>query len=88
MTERAVILSSGETLGIKDFPIRIPSGSQAENIPASATLRETEIKMIQHALRQCEYNQKAAAEILGITRDALIRKLKKYNITIKRGIES
>jgi len=51
------------------------------------SLRDTEMSLIKKTLEICNYNQKAAAGILGITRDSLIRKLKKYNITIKRKMD-
>jgi transcriptional regulator of acetoin/glycerol metabolism len=41
-----------------------------------------EIKNIRKALQSCNYNQQAAADALGIHRDALSRKMKKYNINI------
>jgi DNA-binding protein Fis len=41
--------------------------------------------MVLKALQTCKYNQTTAADMLGITRDALIRKMKKYNISITKG---
>jgi DNA-binding NtrC family response regulator len=43
-----------------------------------------EIEIIRAALIKTRYNQKAAAESLGITRDALIRRMKKYGINITK----
>ena len=43
-----------------------------------------EIDLIQKALKRSGYNQQAAADALGIHRDALSRKMKKYNIGISR----
>jgi DNA-binding NtrC family response regulator len=50
----------------------------------TVNLKNNEIQIIQKALQSVRYNQKAAADILGITRDALIRKMKKYNIRINK----
>jgi DNA-binding NtrC family response regulator len=84
MTERAIILCKGNTLGINDFPVKSykrESGVRKEDI---ADLKNNEIIIIRKALQKSKYNQKVAADILGITRDTLIRKMKKYDITVTR----
>ncbi|MCX6245289.1 MAG: sigma-54 dependent transcriptional regulator [Bacteroidetes bacterium] len=83
MAERAIILSKGDTLTVKDFPYEARSANDSGNIE-QPTLQEQEVKVIRQALRDHGYNQKAAAESIGISRDALIRKMKKYNIRIKK----
>ena len=82
MAERAVILSKGLTLGITDFPIkqREKHVIGAEVKRHNLQLHETE--MIRQALKASAFNQKQAAGLLGISRDALIRKMRKYNILI------
>jgi DNA-binding NtrC family response regulator len=83
MTERAVILVKGELLTVQDFPLKAsysPAGSNNESL----TMQEQEIRLLRQALRDNGYNQKAAAEALGITRDSLIRRMKKHNIRIKK----
>lgn len=87
MTERAIILCKGNLLGINDFPVKPQKLSSSEDHADSVNLKIHEIKMIRKALQSCKYNQKAAAEMLGITRDALIRKMKKYDITVSKGEE-
>jgi DNA-binding NtrC family response regulator len=84
MTERAIILSKGNLLGIDDFPIKKHSVHHKDSQKDIVNLRTSEIQIIQKALHSVKYNQKAAADILGITRDALIRKMKKYNIIINK----
>ena len=84
MTERAIILSKGATLGVNDFPIKTKLKSSKNKESIRFHLEENEIELIRLALHNCEYNQKATAEILGISRDALIRKMKKYNIIISK----
>ncbi len=82
MAERAVILSKGNKLGIEDFPLRYsakpPSGEESSGL----NLHDTEMDVIRKALKASDYNQKHAASLLGISRDTLIRKMKKYNILI------
>ncbi|MBE0647299.1 MAG: sigma-54-dependent Fis family transcriptional regulator [Bacteroidales bacterium] len=86
MAERAVILFKGGTLGAQDFPLKTAYGTVKATSTVVSTLQDTEIDQIQKALHWCEFNQKAAADMLGISRDALIRKMKKYNIAVKREI--
>jgi DNA-binding NtrC family response regulator len=84
MTERAIILSKGNILGIDDFPLKKHNLPQTDDRNDLVNLKTNEIQIIQKALQSVKYNQKAAAELLGITRDALIRKMKKYNIVINK----
>lgn len=84
MVERAIILCKGNVLGAEDFPIKQHSTSRGELLNESVNLKSNEIQIIQKALQNVNYNQKAAADVLGITRDALIRKMKKYNIRINK----
>jgi DNA-binding NtrC family response regulator len=84
MVERAIILCKGKLLGVDDFPFRHQSTTLSDNNSESVNLKNNEIQIIQKALQSVRYNQRAAADILGITRDALIRKMKKYNIVINK----
>ncbi len=84
MAERAIILCKGNSLGINDFPVTARQTFSTEQNGGSINLKTHEIDLIRKALKNCKYNQKAAADALGITRDALIRKMKKYDITISR----
>ncbi len=84
MTERAIILCKGNILGIKDFPVKLPKNSPQEEQTESVNMKLHEIGLIQKALKSSGYNQQAAADALGIHRDALSRKMKKYNIGISR----
>jgi transcriptional regulator with PAS, ATPase and Fis domain len=84
MTERAFILCKGNSIGINDFPVRSRKTQPAMHKPGSHNLKTVEIELLRNVLISCRYNQKAAADALGITRDALIRKMKKYNINISK----
>ena len=87
MTERAIILCKGNLLGTNDFLVKPQKISSSEDHADSFNLKIHEIKMIRKALQSCKYNQKAAADMMGITRDALIRKMKKYDISVSKGEE-
>jgi DNA-binding NtrC family response regulator len=74
-------------LGLNDFPVKFQKTELNGLKEDVEDLKNNEIRMIRKALQNCKYNQKVTAEVLGITRDTLIRKMKKYNITIRRGEE-
>ena len=84
MTERAIILCKGNSLRISDFRVK-PQKTEI-NVPTDemVDLKMNEIKIIRKALQICKCNQQAAADALGIHRDALSRKMKKYNININK----
>ncbi len=84
MTERAVILSKGKILGISDFMIKSAKPERVETSEEFIDLKTIEINMIRKSLRKTAFNQKEAAVLLGITRDALIRKMQKYGITLSK----
>jgi DNA-binding NtrC family response regulator len=84
MTERAIILSKGNNIGIHDFPVNANSKSaQAAETP-KLNLEENEAELIRIALQTCNNNQIATANALGIQRMALTRKMQKYNINIAK----
>lgn len=74
--ERAVILASGYTLSGDDFmlkPISVRK-PKSENL----NLEELEQSAIEKALEQADGNMNQAAELLGISRFTLYRKIEKY----------
>jgi len=83
MAERAIILSKGDILRLEDFPFKTKTHSTVSN-DETLTIQEQEVRLMHKALKDHDYNQKAAAESLGITRDSLIRRMKKHNIRIKK----
>lgn len=86
MTERAVILCKGNVLSIHDFLVHVvPKKLVLQQQDNDVDLKKNEIKIIKKTLSDCNYNQKQTADILGITRDALIRRMKKYDIFIQKG---
>jgi len=85
MVERALILSSKKELGINDFSFAT-SSSQINTESSSLNLADLEIVAIKNALQQTSFNQVKAASLLGISNDALARRIKKYNIKIHKDI--
>jgi DNA-binding NtrC family response regulator len=83
VVERAVILSGSEiitpeSLGI--IPSRAGSSRSEGQKREKLTLSELQKEHIIDVLNECSWNRKAAAEILGIGRSTLWRKMKKYGL--------
>jgi len=74
--ERAVILSSGNKLTANDFILQ-PAETRRKHEQESLNLEQMEQEAIEKALKRCQGNMNKAAEMLGITRFALYRKIKK-----------
>ena len=77
--ERMVVLSPGGQLDVNDVPdnIRAPATAATAVLPAD-TLEETEKAKILAVLKQVGGNHSRAAQVLGISRRTLYRKLDKY----------
>jgi len=85
--ERTMILEHGDRITPSSLMLDYPEAIGAEAVAASATLPEgiatlTEMEqgMVERALRATANNQTRAAELLGITRDQLRYRLKKYGL--------
>jgi Nif-specific regulatory protein len=87
--ENAVAMSDADQLDAEDLllPAAEPRGGSgergaADGVPAlpSLNLEQLEVWAIRQALRQNGGNARAAAEVLGIHRDTLGLKMKKYDI--------
>jgi DNA-binding NtrC family response regulator len=74
--EKAVILLDGETLQPEDFHFR----QTAERDDSRTTLEEMEKSMVEKALTESGGNMSAAATRLGVTRQTLYNKAKKYGL--------
>jgi DNA-binding NtrC family response regulator len=83
--EKAVILCDEERLGPQYFE-SLGTAATASAAPAAAetpevsTLEQMERRMIQRAIDQCHGNLSAVAAQLGITRQTLYNKMKRYQI--------
>ncbi len=81
MVERAMIFCNTQTLSAIDFQFTDKKGMKTTNAVV-LNLEEQEQNLILAALNECGYNQVMAAQMLGISRDSLIRRMKKFNIRI------
>ena len=87
MVERAMILSDNNELMPEDFPLRGEDAKQMKRSTGSGTLNldDNEKDLIEQALKNADMNQTKAAILLGISRDAMKRKIKKFGIEIVKG---
>lgn len=76
--ERAVILSSGFTLSPDDFILKQNATHRQKEM--NLNLEHLEMNAIENALKKSDGNMNQAAEMLGITRFTLYRKIEKYGL--------
>ncbi len=84
VVERALLLADGQ-IQPKHLPPEIAqatgeAGVSGEEQPAPSALAEQERKLVLDALQQNNWNQSAAARQLGITRDILRYRVKRYGL--------
>jgi len=80
--ERAIVFSRGDTLDPTDFPdnIRAAASGAAGSIAGLRSLEEVEREVIAATLEATHYKISRAAEALGISRNTLLEKRKKYGL--------
>lgn len=83
MVEKAMIFCNTQTLSPIDFQLNGQIHNQTTKTVVF-NLEEQEQNLILQALNDCGYNQVMAARMLGISRDSLIRRMKKFNIKIMK----
>ena len=87
LIERAVVVTREHFIDIKDLPENLLVQQSEEEGGAvypflMLSLEEIEKKHIQEVLRHSDYNKQRTARVLGLTRPALYRKLKKFNLPL------
>jgi DNA-binding NtrC family response regulator len=82
--ERSIALSNGETVDVKDLPEHLFQMKSSDLIDDLAVdnmpLTEVEKRYIVKILQRTNWHQSKAAQILGIDRKTLYRKIKEYNL--------
>ncbi len=76
--EKAIIICDTPQIPAELF--RLPHRQEAPAAPTDTTLEGMEVQMIRRYMEQCEGNLSAVAAKLGITRQTLYNKMKKYGI--------
>ena len=84
ITERAIIFCKNDRLSMNDFVLKSGQSNPFTAVAEPTPVSSGEADQIREKLKSCNYNQTETANALGITRDALIRKMKKYNISVSR----
>lgn len=81
--EHGVVMSTGSQISLRDLPamLRNPKADSAAPAGGGLNLQETETALILRALEDCRNNRTDAAQLLGISRRTLHRRLKELNIS-------
>ncbi len=80
--EHAVVLARESQIEAADLPDVLHDTSAQNDISdKSTTIMDTEARLLKEVLDECNWNKKEAARRLGISRNTLYRKLKKYQIS-------
>jgi PAS domain S-box-containing protein len=84
--ERTMATITGDRITPADLPFYLHRGKETRGFVQSSLLKDVVAKAeksaIQDALKMTEYNKVKAAEILGIHRTLLYKKIGKYNISL------
>ena len=86
LCERMSILLAGKTIEVENLPLEIkneqkPMQESIVSLPESGlSLEKVEIELIQQALNKTAGNRSRAARLLGLTRDTLLYRMKKYTL--------
>lgn len=86
MVERAMIFQKGSNLSAVDFPLKDSVETQLKHADVNLNIEDNEKRLILLALERSDYNQNSASQILGISRDQLVRRLRKYDIKIQKAM--
>ncbi|MCF7794659.1 MAG: sigma-54 dependent transcriptional regulator [Candidatus Cloacimonetes bacterium] len=86
MVERALILNDTDKLTLDDFNFALNKTNADNQLPNTTNLQELEIATIKKVLKKTNFNQVKASQYLGISNDALFRRIKKYRIKIEKKI--
>ncbi|MEM5948830.1 sigma-54 dependent transcriptional regulator [Spirochaetia bacterium 38H-sp] len=81
--ESAVVMSRDSIITAEDLPPHIREAGDHEDyirIPLGSSMEEAEKEIIRSTLLYCNGNKSKAAEILGIGRKTLYRKIEEYNL--------
>jgi DNA-binding NtrC family response regulator len=84
MIERAFILGNGKRIQRKDLviPDTHPPAREQKHQLKTLNLQDIEISAIKQAMLTARNNKSHAADLLGITRQALDRRMEKYGLTM------
>jgi len=79
MMERAVLLSSNEKIAANDIPLKTSNTKKGSEIPFMM-LEQAEQQLLKQALNKAKGSAIDAAQLLGISKSAIYRRMEKYDI--------
>ena len=82
--QRTVALTRSNVIQTEDLPDEIQKYEPLNQVGNTKTIADVERAHIVKILEECEFNQMRAAEMLGIHRNTLSRKIKEYNIDLPK----
>lgn len=80
VVERAVLMASGNRIAAFDFSLDSLTPAPQFGAASTLTLEQAEQAMVRHAMEQCGGNIQRAADMLGLSRAALYRRLEKHGL--------
>jgi len=87
VVERAVVLGDGPLIQLEDLPMDVVLGERhlrdgdAPALPLAEALDQFERQVVARVLERVRWSQSEAAEILGLHRNTLLRKIAKWRLT-------
>lgn len=84
LIERTLLVSGKEILDMEDFKTHVQPMTEEVTTKGmeGLTLDEVERQRILQALEECDYNMSLVANVLGLSRQALYRRMEKHNINV------
>ena len=82
--EHAVVLAKGGAIEVRDLPsviVEARGRGPSQKKPRLSTIAENEKDLLAGTLEKCGWNKKEAAKQLGISRNTLYQKLKRYGLS-------
>jgi two-component system response regulator HydG len=76
------VLAKGNRIQVSDLPSARHYATSPVMTGPQGTIMENEAKLLKEVLQECNWNKKQAARRLGISRNTLYRKLRKYQISL------
>ena len=83
--EHAVVLARDSKIEVRDLPSAVVNAGGrvgfSQEMPRRSSIAEREKELLAEALQKCGWNKKEAAKQLGISRNTLYQKLKRYKMS-------
>jgi len=88
--KRLAVSARHDVIVVEDLSVEIQTANDHDTAgepnparPLNEAVADLEKRMIAEALRTCHQNQQQAARMLGVSRQGLIKKMKRYGVKVK-----